>query len=214
GRGGAAAMTGPFPAAAALAGLVIVTASTTPRSRAQLKKAEADQAAAVAALKRLGGEVGTFEVIETGEIHFKLDKGDKADPKKLPVLHFPGADDKLLSRLPKSDAAVGLDLRGTKVGDAGMKAVANLKGLQLIALGNTGIGDDGLKELFSCKELLLLDLSGTKVKSDALRQLDQFKDLRALDLSRCGAATDKGVRDLGLVKELRSLNLEKTRVTD
>ena len=33
-------------------------------------------------------------------------------------------------------------------------------------------------------------------------------------LSRCGGASDKGVRDLGLLKELRSLNLENTRVTD
>src|SRR5262245_60375894 len=132
-------MTRTLPGLAALAALAAAfSAASSPRSPAQPKKAEIDQAATIAALKKLGGEVFTFEVTETAEIHFKAEKGEKVDfAKKLPVLHLPGADDKLLARLPKSDAALGLDLRGTKVGDAGMKAVANLKGLQLVALGNT-----------------------------------------------------------------------------
>src|SRR5437762_760012 len=95
-----------LPGLVALAALVATVAGfAPPRSFAQPKKGtELDQNATVAMLKKLGGEVFTFEVAETGEIHFKSEKAEKADPaaaKKLPVFHFAGADDKLLARLPK-----------------------------------------------------------------------------------------------------------------
>src|SRR5262245_19948774 len=131
-----------LPGLVALTALVaIVCGFQSPQSFAQVKKgSDLDQSTTVAALTKLGGEAFTFEVTETGVIHLKAEKGEKVDPaKKLPVLHFAGADDKLLARLPKSEAAVGLDLHGTKVGDAGMKSVANLKNLQLLSVGNTSV---------------------------------------------------------------------------
>ena len=199
-------MTRTLPALALFVSLtVVISASGQP-------KKDLDQPATVAALKRLGGVSEGFTVTENGEIHLKTEKFDSTSDK-LQVFRLT-ADDKLLAKLPKSEAGVGLDLHGTAVTDAGMKSVANLKGLQLISLSGTKIGDDGLKELFACKDLRVLDLSDTKVKSESLRQLDQFKELRALDLSKCKSVGDKSVRDLGLVKELRSLNLERTGVSD
>jgi len=180
---------------------------------AQPKK-EADLEQTVAALKRIGGTPSGFEVMPNAEIQIKV--VDKATPaaSKTPVFRLAGSDDATLARIPKSEASVGLDLHGYRISDSGLKHVANLRNLQVLVLSRTTITDDGWQNLAGCKNLYVLDLSHTKLSSDALRQLDQFKELRALDLTRCGGATDKGVRDLGLLKELRPLNLAETRISD
>src|SRR4051794_29582091 len=125
-------------ALALFGGLVFVTNAT-----AQPKKDAALEQAA-AALKKLGGVAHTFEVAPTGEILVKTEKADKIDKAppdmaKIPVFRFQSMDDALLAKLPKSEAAVGLDLRGTKVGDAGMKSVANLKNLHMISVSRTKV---------------------------------------------------------------------------
>ncbi len=166
---------------------------------AQPKKAN-EPAVTIAALKLLGGalvEIDRFELSETGAI--VTDSKKKIDPttSQVNVLRFTNADDKVLAKFPKSDAALGIDLTKTKVTNAGLKTLPNLKGLQMLSLhGVGGIDDDGLRELFLCKDLRLLDLAGTRVTTDGLRQIDQLKDLQALDLSRCRRVTDSSVRDL------------------
>src|SRR5262245_44841066 len=127
-----------LPALALLCGLLVVTSSP-----AQPKK-DPDLDQVTAALTKLGGVVLTFEVTPTGAIQAKTEKGPPAT-NKVPVFRFQGIDDSVLAKLPKSEVSVGLDLDGnTKVGDAGMKSVANLKNLHMISLSRTKVGEEGL----------------------------------------------------------------------
>jgi len=179
---------------------------------AQPKK-DADLEQTVAALKRLGGSPVGFEVTPTAEIQLKeVDKATAA-ASKVPIFRPKATDDASLSRIPKSEAVVGLDLRGARFSDTGLKHISNLHSLHVLSLSRTNVSDDGWRNLAGCKELYVLDLSNTKLSSDALRQLPQFKELRTLDLSRTWV-TDAGLQSLATFKQLRVLRVRGTQVTE
>jgi hypothetical protein len=145
--------------------------------------ARADEADAVAALKKLGGTM----------LH-----ADN-DPKK-PVrsLYLPGnkvmdADLKHLAELSqlqvlKLDAA-------TNVTDAGLKHLSSLKQLKDLGLGSTKVTDAGLRHLSGLKELRQLNLNFTKVTDAAVKDLSSFKNLETLGLSFT-QVTAEGVKKL------------------
>ena len=69
-----------------------------------------------------------------------------------------------------------VDLCGTKITDAGLKDLKELKGLQTLFLCETKITDAGLKDLKELKELKglrKLDLGGTKITNAGLKDLKQ-----------------------------------------
>src|SRR5437870_3758229 len=99
-----------------LSGLIVLGATmfAVVTGSAQVKKGpELDAAATVAAMKKLFAKEMSFEVKENGVIAI-----EKFDPSSsLPrVFQFAAADDKLLARFPRSDAAIGLDLSRAKGG--------------------------------------------------------------------------------------------------
>jgi hypothetical protein len=133
--------------------------------------AHADQAEAVAALKKLGATI--------------LHEGN--NPKK-PVqsVYLPGkkvtdADLKHLAafsqlRVLKLDAA-------PKITDAGLKELAPLTQLQDLGLGSTQVTDAGLKHLRGMKDLQKLNLNFTKVTDASVKDIAAFTKLELLGLS-------------------------------
>ncbi|MFO0806799.1 MAG: hypothetical protein U0791_27150, partial [Gemmataceae bacterium] len=137
---------------------------------AQPKK-DADLDQTVAVLKRLGGAASGFEVMPNADIQIKAVDKATAAASKIPVFRLTVSDDASLSRIPKSEAIIGLDLRGLRLSDTGLKHVSNLHNLHLLVLSRTNVSDDGWRNLAGCKQLYVLDLSNTKLSTDALRQL-------------------------------------------
>src|SRR5437868_6633691 len=90
---------------------------------------------------------------------------------------------------------VGVDLDNTKVTDAGLKELKEVKSLQTLYLSVTAVTDAGLKELKELKNLQTLYLNGTKVTDRGLKELKDLKNLRTLEVAFT-AVTDAGVKEL------------------
>jgi hypothetical protein len=75
-----------------------------------------------------------------------------------------------------------LDLRCTKITDAGLAHLKEMKKLQLLNLFGTKITDAGLVYVKDMKGLQTLDLSCTKITDAGLAHLKELKGLRELDL--------------------------------
>jgi Leucine-rich repeat (LRR) protein len=189
---------------------------------AQPKKGSDLDAATHNAFKKLGAHIVSYQTQANGSIELDHEKYDPTSGR-VPVFTFAMLDEKVLAKLPKSEATVGLNLRrkgndknSDRIGEAALKHLSNLKNLHILCLGGTSINDSGLKEVFAiCKELTHLELANMRrLSSDALQKIDQLKNLKVLDLSRTQTASDLGVRDLRSLKELRSLNLEGGSVSE
>src|SRR3954471_2193342 len=82
-----------------------------------------------------------------------------------PTIRVPGV------ARPVPVAATKLDLAGQPVTDAGLKALAGLKGLAQLDLGHTGVTDAGVKELATLKGLTKLSLGHTGVTDAGVKEL-------------------------------------------
>jgi Leucine-rich repeat (LRR) protein len=107
----------------------------------------------------------------------------------------------------------GLNLRSTRVGDAGLARLAALTQLQYLELGQTRVGDAGLTPIRSLPSLWALGLHGTRVTDAGLASISEMSKLASINLSNTGV-TDAGLDRLGAVQNLRHVNLNNTRLTD
>jgi internalin A len=123
-----------------------------------------------------------------------------------------GADDELLALLPTHQLRV-LDLKGTRVSNKGVAALANCPDLKVLDLSGTRVGDEGVSHLGELRELTFLDLSHTRVGDVGMQAVGHDLRLRELRLA------DTRVRDGGLVQfknlvSLATLDLSGTGITD
>ena len=90
-----------------------------------------------------------------------------------------------------------------------------LPGKPVIAVNlyGTKVTDAGLKELKDLKQLTSLDLTWTWGTAAVLKELKDLKQLTSLDLSGTGV-TDAGLKELKDLKQLTTLYLGGTKVTD
>jgi hypothetical protein len=103
-------------------------------------------------------------------------------------------------------------LSGTKVTDAALKDLADLKQLEILDLRNASVSDAGLKELGELTQLRELYLIGDAITDAGLKQIAAHKKLEKLYL--VGAqVTDAGLKNLANLKELHELNVSDTLVT-
>lgn len=131
----------------------------------------ADEAEAIAALKKIGGTV----------LHTDFDPKKPAKSLYLPGPKIKDEDLKLVAQL-KDLQVLKLDA-ASNITDAGLKELASLKNLQDLGLGSTKVTDAGLKELAGFKELQKLNLNFTKVTDAGVKNLASFKKLDTLGLS-------------------------------
>ena len=133
-----------------------------------------------------------------------------------------GLRDLYLSYCPLTDAGIAqlagmqlrlLEVRGARIGDEGMKSIGTLTNLETLGLnGVEGISDVGLVHLQDLKKLRLLDLNTCALVTDeGLKPLEQLH-LTTLYLQRT-QVTDKGIKSLSDMKELKILSLVDAKVT-
>lgn len=105
-----------------------------------------------------------------------------------------------------------LDLRLTKIGDAALAYIQNLKSLQTLNLFRTEVGDRGLARLKRLSELRTLLIGGTKVSDAGLIYLKPFKKLQKLSLFQT-QVSDGGIDQLQLMGSLKVLLISGSKIT-
>jgi tRNA A-37 threonylcarbamoyl transferase component Bud32/Leucine-rich repeat (LRR) protein len=85
--------------------------------------------------------------------------------------------------LTNDDEITHLDLRGTRITDAGMKHLAGLKNLGWLVLAELPITEAGLKHLAGLTNLGRLDLGNLPITEAGLKHLAGLKNLRELQFS-------------------------------
>jgi Leucine-rich repeat (LRR) protein len=105
-----------------------------------------------------------------------------------------------------------LDLRLTKIGDAGIAKLKNLTSLQTLNLFRTQLGDEGLAHLKKLSNLETLLIGGTKVTDAGLVYLRPFRKLRKLSLFQT-QVSDDGIPQLKLIGSLEVLLISGSKIT-
>jgi hypothetical protein len=143
---------------------------------------DAEQEAAIAAIKKLGGKV-------------HVDDKRPGKPVVAVGLRSTRVTDAGLVHLKGLTQLQGLDLNFTKVTDAGLVHLKGLTKLQVLYLWRTEVTDAGLVHLKGLTQLQSLNLLSTEVTDAGLVQLKGLTQLQSLDL-RSTRVTDEGVKNL------------------
>ena len=126
-------------------------------------------------------------------------------------LSEPGAirDDvfRLLKELPE---ALILNLEGTRISDAGLQQLSDLKLVGLNLELCPQVTDEGLRHLRPLKRLRTLILAETGVTNAGLKHLAENPSILSLELELCDGITDDACEILGSMTQLRSLGLKKS----
>jgi len=197
------------------------------------------QAAAIAALQKLGADVSpdsvsfrNAEIADADLVHLKKMTGvtkvaligcknvtdaglaNLQGLKDVNTLYLPytSVGDAGLEHLRGMTSLTNLYLTGTKVGDSGLVHLKGMAGLRVLYLDCPGVTDAGLEHLQGLR-LVTLSLNDTKVTNGGLKHLTGMNNLYELRLSRT-KITDAGLADLKVLGELRDLFLQETEVTD
>lgn len=190
----------------------VLTQDTSQQGKKQTTGESTPTGGVLEAWKKAGAETGWMTAtIEFGnQMFYGAGQRQKGD---LIAFRFTGSPSAILKGLPQPDVPFGLSLRGAKVTDADLKALAPLKQLQALHLAGTTITDVGLKEFIGMPQLRTLSLSGAEITDAGLKELAQMKQLQALNLSAT-KMTDAGMKELAGMNQLQALNLVFTKVTD
>ena len=158
----------------------------------------------IAEVERLGGKVELDEALPAKPI-IKID------------LHSTQIKDADLSFLVKAQKDLKqlryLDLRLTKIGDAGVASVKHLTSLRTLNLFRTQLSDQGLSYIKNLKQLQTLLIGGTKVTDAGLVNLKSLKELKKLSLFQT-RVTDAAIPHLIVLPKLESLLITGTKISD
>lgn len=105
------------------------------------------------------------------------------------------SDNEIALLAPVATQVYSLNLAGSKVTDAGLSKLADLKNLRRLHLEKTGVTDAGLANLKGMTNLEYLNLYGTQVTDAGLSNLEGMKNLKSLYLWQ-SKVTDAGVDKL------------------
>ena len=130
---------------------------------------EGEQEAAIAALEALGGSIRVLAA-NTTELEA--------------AFHLSGTElnDEGLGHLTYLPELRWLNLRGTKVTDAGMATLAQCVSLTRLHLEKTAVGDAGVAQLKPLTQLEYLNLYGTPLTDAGLASLAEMTSLKKLYL--------------------------------
>jgi hypothetical protein len=163
------------------------------------------------------------------DTHDELQELDAPDPAPSPPSPPPPVRALRLDNTETDDAAladicrqnpelVELTLGGTKITDAGLIHLLQLKKLRKIRLSKTAITDSGMRELAKCETLEDVDVSQTKIGDDGVGELRALPRLKNLNLYLT-LVTDAGLdsfhrEDHRSAATIERLNLDKCPITD
>ena len=136
------------------------TASIVPSKTSGGPVRQAEQTASplppevIIAWKKAGASIGWMDR-QYGWFHTGWFHTEEGKPGEVPAFRFTKLDPKALRQLPRPDRAFGLCLSYTRVSDADLQGLADLKFLQVLEVGES-VTNEGLKELAGLKSLQTL----------------------------------------------------------
>jgi hypothetical protein len=184
----------------------------------------AQQATAVAEIRKLGGKV-TFDAKspDTSVIGVDLSGTRVTDDTLKPIgelttlqslyLQETGITGAGLRYLKGMKGLTTLNIGWNRRIGTGLENLEGLTQLQNLEMYSTGVTDEGLGHLVGLTGLQTLNLASTKVTDTGLTHLLGMKDLRTLNL-RYTQVSDTGLEQLRSLRNLRSLALNGTRTTN
>lgn len=122
------------------------------------------------------------------------------------------ADDSMLSHLYDLPHLQELDLRASRITDAGMVHLRRMTDVRTLNLENTAIGDAGFAQLSKNCRIEYLWLGDTRLTTASLPQILQNRGLTHLSLDGMELANDDAAR-LAELPKLEVLALRGTKVT-
>src|SRR5262249_50838543 len=143
---------------------------------------QADEAAAVKAIEKLGGRVVRDDKLP-------------GKPVVAVLLDSTKVTDAELKTLKEFKSLQYLNLGNTTTTDVGLKELKQLETWRTLYLWRPEIRDAGLKELKKLKGLQRLVIWGTKITDAGLRQLKELKSLQQLNLTAT-KVTSAGLKEL------------------
>ncbi len=103
-----------------------------------------------------------------------------------------------------------LEINNTPITDDGFRAIAKIKALKHVTLGDMNISESQLAELSKLPALETLDLTNSTPSKNALSALGSFPNLRTLVLANVKQTGGAALRAISKLKNLKSLNLTFT----
>lgn len=140
--------------------------------------------------------------------------GEPVEPFWSVDLHATRVDDADLLHLKQIKDLKFLALGGNDLTDKGIRAVAELPQLTLLNLINLfEVTDLGLDKIADVGTLERLTLNGLNITDRGLKRFGRLHNLKHLDL-RSLPITDEALKVLKTLKQLEELDLSKTKITD
>lgn len=120
-------------------------------------------------------------------------------------------------RVVRADTVPGkpitiVDLHRVAIGDADVKALAEMTALEVLDLSYTQITDATLAVIAKLPKLKQLSLYGTKITDNGLANLAKLDSLESLFLAETNIG-DAGLKHLSSLTNLQSLELDHTKIT-
>ena len=158
----------------------------------RIHAADATQAAAIAAIEKVGGAVRPMS--------------NRNSQEWVVEFHLRGRmlTDEGLAHVAALKNVVSLNLRDTKITGAGLVHLKGLMKLRRLHLDRTDVGDNGMENLAGLIHLEYLNLYGTNITDKSLEHLIGLKRLESLYVWQTGV-TDVGVTRLA--EELPDLRI-------
>lgn len=169
-----------------------------------LGKPGREQAAAIATIEKLGGEVKTEPAVPEWLARYM------SSPRRYELAQL------IAGRHYREITSI--TVRGTNA-DEILNVLPQLRGVQgagairSISLNESSVTDEGLSHIAACKHLIYLQLANTAISDSGLVHLRECSELEQLDVSFCHNVTDRSVAVFKRLQNLRSLVVYKTRFT-
>jgi WD40 repeat protein len=107
-----------------------------------------------------------------------------------------------------------LQIQDSLITDDGLVYLAALPALTSLLLERSQVTGTGLAHLPAKEQLIMLSLRSSPITDEGLAQLEDFAGLTILQLSSCPGIGDEGLRHIGKLSRLQSLEISGTQITD
>ncbi len=107
-----------------------------------------------------------------------------------------------------------LQVSGSKFGNYGMDQLNKLPQLEILRASHCEMAGATIMGLNGCDRLQVLDLSGNSFFDDNMKIVSRLKNLEELRLAQINGLTDESLNSLKIMKSLKVLDLDGTRVTE
>lgn len=107
-----------------------------------------------------------------------------------------------------------LQVNGSKFGNYGMDQLGKLPQLEILRANRCEMAGATIMGLNGCDRLRVLELSGNAFFDDNMKVVSRLKNLEELRLAQMNGLTDECLNSLKIMKSLKVLELEGTRVTE